>query len=197
MVDGQKIYARYGETDMLLYDFGLEVGDFIPMYEAPGFIYQYDKVQAIDYVTLPNGRNAKRLHYEERSADIEFVGCEFGILSPIIMPFLTTCGGTFSCCSLNGEPIYETSPGICASLNLETALPVVKNSNFNFDITGNYMRIQTSNELIEVKFYILNGQCVMQSSQTDIDVSALPQGMYIIRALTADGQQHQAKFIKQ
>lgn len=32
---------------------------------------------------------------------------------------------------------------------------------------------------------------------TNIDVSSLPQGMYILRAMTADGQEHQAKFIKQ
>ena len=59
------------------------------------------------------------------------------------------------------------------------------------------LHIQTSEELSQAKVYTINGQCVMQAAQTDIDVSALPQGMYILRALTADGQQHQAKFIKQ
>lgn len=59
------------------------------------------------------------------------------------------------------------------------------------------LHIQTSDELTQVKVYTLNGQFVLQSSQTAIDVSALPQGMYILRALTADGQKQQAKFIKQ
>ena len=59
------------------------------------------------------------------------------------------------------------------------------------------LHIQTPDELSLAKIYTINGQCVMQAAQTDIDVSALPQGMYILRALTADGQQHQAKFIKQ
>ena len=59
------------------------------------------------------------------------------------------------------------------------------------------LHIQTPDELSPAKIYTINGQCVLQSAQTDIDVSALPQGMYILRALTADGQQHQAKFIKQ
>ena len=45
--------------------------------------------------------------------------------------------------------------------------------------------------------YLYNGQRVLQSAQTDIDVSALPQGMYILRAETTDGNAHQAKFIKQ
>ena len=52
-------------------------------------------------------------------------------------------------------------------------------------------------ELSHAKIYTINGQCVMQASQTDIDVSALPQGMYILRAETTDGNAHQTKFIKQ
>ena len=59
------------------------------------------------------------------------------------------------------------------------------------------LHINTSDELSQAKIYTINGQCVLQASQTDIDVSSLPQGMYILRAMTADGQEHQAKFIKQ
>ena len=59
------------------------------------------------------------------------------------------------------------------------------------------LSIQMQEDISQAKIYTINGQCVLQASQTDIDVSALPQGMYILRALTADGKQHQAKFIKQ
>ena len=59
------------------------------------------------------------------------------------------------------------------------------------------LSIQMQEDISQAKIYTINGQCVLQASQTDIDVSALPQGMYILRALTSDGQQHQAKFIKQ
>ena len=59
------------------------------------------------------------------------------------------------------------------------------------------LSIQMQEDISQAKIYTINGQCVLQASQTDIDVSALPQGMYILRALTTDGQQHQAKFIKQ
>ena len=58
------------------------------------------------------------------------------------------------------------------------------------------LHIQTTEELAQVKIYNLNGQRVLQSAQTDIDVSALPQGMYILRAETTDGNAHQTKFIK-
>ena len=59
------------------------------------------------------------------------------------------------------------------------------------------LHIHTTDELSEVQIYTLNGQRVMQAAQADIDVSNLPQGMYLLRALTADGQQHQAKFIRE
>ncbi len=57
--------------------------------------------------------------------------------------------------------------------------------------------VQTTEELSQLNIYNLNGQCVLLSTQTDIDVSALPQGMYILRAVTSDGTSHQAKFIKE
>ena len=59
------------------------------------------------------------------------------------------------------------------------------------------LHLQTYEELSHVNIYNLNGQCVMQAAQTDIDVSALPQGMYILRAETTYGNAHQTKFIKQ
>ena len=78
---------------------------------------------------------------------------------------------------------------------------IVPQSYSTFAITPNpahtNLHIQSSGELSQAKIYNLNGQCVLQTNETDIDVSALPQGMYILRAETIDGTVHQAKFIKQ
>lgn len=75
------------------------------------------------------------------------------------------------------------------------------NTPVTFSISPNpvnaILHLQTDEELSQVNIYNLNGQCVLQASQADIDVSALPQGMYILRAETTDGNAHQAKFIKQ
>ena len=62
---------------------------------------------------------------------------------------------------------------------------------------SSFLHIQATEELSQIKVYTVNGQCVLQSAQTDIDVSSLPQGMYILQAMTHDGLRHQAKFIKQ
>ena len=59
------------------------------------------------------------------------------------------------------------------------------------------LHIRTTDELSDVQIYTINGQRVMQAVQADIDVSNLPQGMYLLRALTTDGRQHQAKFIRE
>ena len=81
-----------------------------------------------------------------------------------------------------------------------TTVPEQMNSTL-FAISPNpvnsVLHIQTSDELSQVKVYTINGQCVLHTSQTDIDVSALPQGMYILRALNADGTIQQAKFIRE
>lgn len=209
-VDGQKIYARYMDTDLLIYDFSLEVGDSISMY---GFDYYsdyfelsryYAYVKATDSITLLDGRRVKRLRYDwsSRMPDIEYVGSEYGILSPLIMTGIPTCGHSCSCFSQNGEHIYETWSGDCSTLDeviyeMETSAPVVRDDRFLLSLSDNILHIQTSDELSQVKIYTLNGQCVLQTSQTDIDVSALPQGMYILHASTTDGMEKQAKFLAQ
>lgn len=62
---------------------------------------------------------------------------------------------------------------------------------------GAILHVQTTEYLAQVKIYNINGQCVLQSTQTDIDVSALPQGLYILRAITTSGTLRQEKFIKE
>ena len=51
-------------------------------------------------------------------------------------------------------------------------------------------------ELCNAVIYNLSGQKVLQTEQTEVDVSALPEGMYILRAQTTDGYIYQDKFIK-
>ena len=137
--EGKKIYAHIYDRDILLYDFGLEVGDSIMHYRSinledgipedcrfdPDSTYSY--VTRIDSVTLLDGRRAKRLHYNNYASDIEYVGCATGGLFSIInVPLLTTCGANACCCSLNGEPIYEEYPGLCEEMDIHTAFPIAQ-----------------------------------------------------------------------
>jgi len=122
--EGKKIYVRFEgtDTDVLLYDFGLNVGDSIIQHTKEyGFSWCEGPctyhVERIDTVTLLDGRKAKCFFYDSRMWDVEFVGCETGLFGPITMPQIRTMssdGLDYSFCfSINGKPIYETYPGIC------------------------------------------------------------------------------------
>ena len=132
---GSKIYVRLPgkDTDLLLYDFGLEVGDTIVHgpYEmswcAPCTYY----VNLIDTITLMDGRKAKRIHYDYRLDDVEFVGYETGFLGLIYMADIpitpeerSSDAYYYYCCSVNGEPIFESLPGTCESCNDKDDLPI-------------------------------------------------------------------------
>ena len=142
--EGKKIYAHIYDRDILLYDFGLEVGDSIMHYRSinledgipedyrfdPDSAYIY--VSKVDSITLLDGRRAKCLHYKDRRyqdeyyirTDIEYVGCSHGGLFSIIdVPLQTTCGSNACCCTLNGELIYEDYAGVCALMDIHGTSP--------------------------------------------------------------------------
>ena len=55
----------------------------------------------------------------------------------------------------------------------------------------------TSQEQLEnIGIYTIAGQCVLQTKQTDINVSALSAGIYIVTTTTTDGNTLQSKFVK-
>lgn len=142
--DGKKIYAHIYGRDILLYDFGLEVGDSILHYQnirfdadAPedlrfGSDSAYIYVSEVDSITLLDGRRAKRLHYrryqdEHYRSDIEYIGCaKGGLFSIIDVPQQTTCGSNVCCCSLNGELVYEDYAGLCEEMDIHATIPIVQ-----------------------------------------------------------------------
>ena len=71
----------------------------------------------------------------------------------------------------------------------------------NFSISPSFvydvMTVQTNLDIGLIYIYNLSGNCLLQIDGTEINVSALPAGMYIVRAVTTTGEQLQSKFIKQ
>ncbi|MBR1565018.1 MAG: S8 family peptidase [Paludibacteraceae bacterium] len=61
----------------------------------------------------------------------------------------------------------------------------------------NVLNVESAEELSSITIYTLSGQPVLQTTDTEINVSAFPAGMYIVRAITTTGEQLQSKFIKQ
>ena len=75
--------------------------------------------------------------------------------------------------------------------------PIQETSDFSVspNPAHNEITIHCSTPVEQVAIYNLNGQVVLQSTQTQIDLSALSQGVYIVRVLTTDGQVLQAKVL--
>ncbi len=119
---GTKVFAYYDNKEILIYDFGLKVGNKINSSYLMGDTEGQATVTAVDYVTLLDGREAKRIQYNNRSADIEYIGStsNAGVLAPLYGEAILPCGGQdFLCCSINGNPIYEVYTGSC---NVDTDL---------------------------------------------------------------------------
>ena len=124
---GQQIYAHSEGEDVLIYDFGLKVGDRI-IANYVNSSDDYATVTAIDSVWLSDGRRAKRIRYDQRAADIEYIGSvsNAGVLSPLSGNVILPCGGQeFLCCSIDGQPVYEASAGSC---DKATTLPETQQS---------------------------------------------------------------------
>lgn len=154
---GKKVFALSDNKEVLIYDFGLEVGDKIG---SPSALLDNDEglatVTAVDSVTLLDGRRAKRIQYDLRRTDIEYIGsiAEAGVLAPLYGEEVPTCGPIdFLCCSYNGQPLYETSSGSCD--NIDAALD------------------HTTTAPQAVK-YLLNGQLFFQLGEQSYDVLGRP-----------------------
>ena len=126
--EGAKVWcvvdSMGNQVERLLYDFDMQVGDSIhQVYEhydnlefcCPDWIYT---VSCVDTISLPDGRTARRLSYDNDSRlDIEFIGSTWGLLGPMVLT-LPTNGiiEDFVCCTRDDVVLYETGPNECDKL---------------------------------------------------------------------------------
>ena len=68
-------------------------------------------------------------------------------------------------------------------------------SAISINIINHHLIIHSPQTIQSIRIYNITGQCVMQTWQTDIDVSSLSAGVYIVVATTSDGISQQSKFI--
>ena len=62
-------------------------------------------------------------------------------------------------------------------------------------VTASFIHLIGYDALQSVYIYNLSGQLVLQTTETDIDVSALPAGVYVVHAQTANNQLLTTKFV--
>lgn len=123
--DGAKVWCivdSMGQTmERLLYDFDLQIGDSIRTIfvhdDFPESPHPYAIVTNVDTISLSDGRSARKIRYDIRPDDIEFVGSIDGILSPANLPIpLNGIKREFVCCTRGDDLIYETEPNECSKL---------------------------------------------------------------------------------
>lgn len=123
--EGKKVYVgvqifRDGslkDTLVLLYDFGLQLGDKITWSsEIEGESITPREATVTGIETLPpynDGQVARIIHYDKRPDDIEGVGSVEGLFAPLNLSIPTCMKETFLCCCRGSELLYETKEGVC------------------------------------------------------------------------------------
>ena len=189
--ENKKVIILFDEIEYTLYDFSLEVGQTIPVsvFENTDNDNQIimSKVISTDSVTLLNGIRAKRIIYDNRSADIEYIGSSVdGIFGPLSM-VVPTCNPTFFCyCAIENEFIYKTSEQVCETIS---ALNEVIAEDL-FTINNDILTMKDV-KCVSAAIYSADGRQVLSFTGNTADISSLPHGLYIVRAGTKT-----AKFVK-
>lgn len=60
-----------------------------------------------------------------------------------------------------------------------------------------FITISCVNPIVKVTIFDFGGRMVLRGTETQINVSSFPAGVYVVHVQTDDGNQYQAKFIKQ
>lgn len=118
---GSKVFLHYNQTEYLLYDFGVKVGDELEVFAGINNVESVGtfKNKVIEITMLPNGRQKITLELyrlNDGTTDIvrsgttewiEGVGCKQGLLYTGAMP--AGCHGyTILCASRGDELVYQT-----------------------------------------------------------------------------------------
>ncbi len=98
------------------------------------------------------------------------------------------------------EAEYKTEYETILESDDKTEVPILSNQ---LDIYPNYVRDkititahQECNSItITITIYNITGLCVLQTKQTEIDISSLSSGVYVVVAVTEDGNILQSKFV--
>ena len=122
--DEAKVWCLVDSMDKriekLMYDFDLQVGDSIgTIYKEynPDGSYMFAKVTEVKNITLSDGRVARRISYDSRADDIEFVGSTLGLIAPANIPIAPNgIIEEFVCCTEGDYILFEVSSGECNAL---------------------------------------------------------------------------------
>lgn len=202
--EGKKVYTVSDQLpdgkEYLLYDFDLEEGDVVPApYKEPEIVV----VTEVDTVETAFGPRKRIIMpgdtWIEGIGSIErYVECP---LSPVPLYDL---GIRFNYQKQGAEIVYKTDGFWFKENECETSLfpilPAAQDIRISQPAQGVLCITTDAEEAFDVDIYDLSGQQLLSLQGTSgqhLDVSALPDGMYIAVLHFADGTRHSEKVVKQ
>lgn len=181
------------DTECLLYDFTLQIGDTVKGY-LQSFNFGYDIVEAIDSILIDNTyRTRWKINSCYEIYLIEGIGSTYGLfqLSPGCVSDLPYFN--MNCFRQNNEVIYTDSSTSCA---LITSTNSVENISSNLIIypnpsTGTFTVSNSNGTIKEIIISDLMGKFILQQhvdKQTKVNISGLDQGIYFLKIIDNAGR---------
>jgi len=209
-VDSLKVYHRFAYTptpldtgEILMYDFGLQVGDTFDLGEIEGYPTFFNKVSKIDSV-MYNGSYYKKFHFDSYYAGfywVEGIGSSQGFL-PFM--FYLERAHVFNCFHRNGLD-YEfdlMGTSSCGILPLGIKKHNITDIEVYPNPTSRELNIDMGNTYTNIDITVLNlaGGQVMSTTRTNkqqlkLNLQKLTSGIYFIEVV-ADGQSSVIKIVK-
>ncbi len=181
--EGLKIYIKeYEDSDTLLYDFNLNIGDTLPK----TWNQSHDDyiISSIDSILV--GNSIRKVFYFETMGDyvlIEGIGHSDGLLEPF--PPILECGHNLYCFALN-DTTYFPEYGAPCDLTVDIIEnPYIETISLSPNPTDDHIVINSSNytEILEIVFYTQTGQkaLTIKAPNSTIDISNLKPGYTLLR----------------
>lgn len=182
--EGQALYTWNGASDILLFDFDLEVGQTLPLmaYNSNDQIL----VTAMDSVEM-NGEWRHRFTVEGDWSQyiIEGVGSDKGLFEPVSSSF--ECGFQLACFGLNGTGYYP-GPGPDCDMHVGVTEQEAATFHIGFDPTTAHLTLYLPEGagVWPVAVFDANGRACVRTSvyapTAQLDISTLSEGAYVVCA---------------
>jgi hypothetical protein len=182
----------------LLYNFNLQIGEEFQVGNYPLL-----KILSIDSIALNSGEKRKRLEIamaaypDVNTYWIEGVG---SLRSPMNTRFMFTldCWNSLNCFHINDVVEYQLGSCVLAtSDNLKPQIPTIAcypnpaEDQINFTISDD-------NKVEQIQIIDFQGKTMIQLTEQQertIDISAIPQSIYLVKVVYKDGTVGSAKFV--
>jgi hypothetical protein len=187
---GKQMYIRtWGDTsDVLLYDFDLQIGDSLPI--TFNNFYQSTYVVGIDSIQTPNGFLKKFMLSGSSWSSylLEGIGHSKGLIEPMNVPL--ECGYNLLCYSLNDSAYYPAAGPTCfLFVGQEKEKNILKNSVSPNPSAGHFqINLQEDLNSAELQIISLQGQICysrqgLSGRKIIIAGESLPNGVYFIKII--------------